>query len=640
MSLWSEALSPVQFTTMPITPEELLALERLTESPPLFPSLYLDIARSPHCGTVSDPVLPYITRILMEEDIDDRFFYQYPHHPALLQAQQPFAQILDEAKNLQSDKDGNAERMSSDASLRVVRGGSLFLSDKGIQSWVLDDAEVDSNGDLSKLNPSNEDMLNLASLKVTEEANEFLPGENKLLVGAFSAIQAKENFGRSGSGRGRKGRADGDKQEEVVGRASKLMVPELEEAGAKLTMGNVKAERRNKKDVRGRQGKRDAIDLHGLLLSCAQEVSVGNYQGAGNLLKQIKAHVSANGDAAQRLAHCFAKGLEARLAGTGSQVYKSRMAKHTSTVEFLKGYELFMAACSFKRVAFTFTSMTIFDAVGGKSKLHIVDYGLHYGCQWPGLLCWLAGREEPPEVRITGIDLPQPGFRPAKRIEETGRALSNCARQVGLSFKFHAITAKWETVRAMDLNIDPDEVLVVNELFNFNTLMDESLVIDRPSPRDVVLRTIQKIRPDVFIQGVVNGSSGPFFLARFREALFFYSSVFDMLEATTPPESYERLVLERDMFGQCALNAVACEGADRVERPETYKQWRLRNQRAGLRQLPWKPIILETATGKVKSLYHKDLVVDVDQGWLLQGWKGRILYAHSAWVADDTSSDY
>jgi hypothetical protein len=94
------------------------------------------------------------------------------------------------------------------------------------------------------------------------------------------------------------------------------------------------------------------------------------------------------------------------------------------------------------------------------------------------------------------------------------------------------------------------------------------------------------------------------------------------------------------MFGQCALNTVACEGADRVERPETYKQWQLRNQRAGLRQLPLKPIIVKVAAGKVKSLYNKDFVVDVDQGWLLQGWKGRILYAHAAWVADDTSSDH
>ncbi|KAF7048314.1 hypothetical protein CFC21_057100, partial [Triticum aestivum] len=69
-------------------------------------------------------------------------------------------------------------------------------------------------------------------------------------------------------------------------------------------------------------------------------------------------------------------------------------------------------------------------------------------------------------------------------------------------------------------------------------------------------------------------------------------------------DSYQRFVLERDMFGQCALNIIACESADRVERPETYKQWQLRNQRAGLGQLPLKPIITKVATGKVESLYH------------------------------------
>ena len=44
-------------------------------------------------------------------------------------------------------------------------------------------------------------------------------------------------------------------------------------------------------------------------------------RGATELLRQIKQHSGPTGDATQRLAHCFAEGLEARLAGTGSQVY-------------------------------------------------------------------------------------------------------------------------------------------------------------------------------------------------------------------------------------------------------------------------------------------------------------------------------
>jgi hypothetical protein len=122
------------------------------------------------------------------------------------------------------------------------------------------------------------------------------------------------------------------------------------------------------------------------------------------------------------------------------------------------------------------------------------------------------------------------------------------------------------------------------------------------------------------------GYGTTYFSTRFREALFYYSAQFDLLDATVPRDSPERLLLERDIFGPAAMNVVACEGADRVERPETYRQWQARNQRAGLRQLPLKD--------KVKDNYHRDFVVDEDQGWLLHRWKGRVLYGLSSWVAD------
>jgi len=155
-----------------------------------------------------------------------------------------------------------------------------------------------------------------------------------------------------------------------------------------------------------------------------------------------------------------------------------------------------------------------------------------------------------------------------------------------------------------------------------------------PSPRDQVLGNIRRMRPDVFIHGVVSGGYGTtYFPTRFREALFYYSAQFDLLDATVPRDSPERLLLERDIFGRAAMNVVACEGADRVERPETYRQWQARNQRAGLRQLPLEPAVVKVVMDKVKDNYHRDFVVDEDQGWLLHRWKGRVLYGLSTWVA-------
>uniref|UniRef100_A0A453J3X2 Uncharacterized protein n=2 Tax=Aegilops tauschii subsp. strangulata TaxID=200361 RepID=A0A453J3X2_AEGTS len=150
-------------------------------------------------------------------------------------------------------------------------------------------------------------------------------------------------------------------------------------------------------------------------------------------------------------------------------------------------------------VGLLFSTNTIYKAVAGRRKLHIVHYGISTGFQWPDLLRLLANREGgPPEVRITGINTPQPGPCPAALMEEAGHRLNNYASQFGVPFKFRAIASKLEDVRAEDLHIDPDEVLAVSSLYEFRTLMDESLTSDMLSPRDMVLNTIRKMRPSVF----------------------------------------------------------------------------------------------------------------------------------------------
>lgn len=47
-----------------------------------------------------------------------------------------------------------------------------------------------------------------------------------------------------------------------------------------------------------------------------------------------------------------------------------------------------------------------------------------------------------------------------------------------------------------------------------------------------------------------------------------------------------RLMFEKELFGREIVNIIACEGFERVERAQTYKQWQLRNMRNGFRTLP------------------------------------------------------
>jgi hypothetical protein len=108
-----------------------------------------------------------------------------------------------------------------------------------------------------------------------------------------------------------------------------------------------------------------------------------------------------------------------------------------------------------------------------------------------------------------------------------------------------------------------------------------------------------------------------------------------MLNSTVAQNHEARILIERDLLGADVFNVVACDGAERIERPESYKQWQLRIHKAGFKQLPVNQTILKSSVDR-KELYHEDFVIDEDSGWFLQGWKGRIMHALSSWKPKDS----
>lgn len=377
-----------------------------------------------------------------------------------------------------------------------------------------------------------------------------------------------------------------------------------------------------------------AVDLRTLLVLCAQAISSDDQRAAREYLKQIRQHSSPLGDGSQRLAHSFANGLEARLNGTGTQIYNALSSTRTSAVDMLKAYQVYLSSCPFQKIANIFANHTILDlAKKATSTLHIIDFGILYGFQWPPFIFRLSKIPGgPPKLRITGIELPQRGFRPAERVHETGRHLAKCCERFNVPFEYNAIAQKWETIRIEDLKLRNDELIAVNSMFRFKNLLDGTVVLN--NPRDSILRLIRKMKPDILLQAIVNGSySVPFFVTRFREALFHYTSLFDAFNTNLACEDPMRLMFEKQWLGREIMNVIACEGSERVERPESYKQWQVRNMRAGFRQLPLDPLVMRKLRFKLKERYHDDFVIDEDGCWMLQGWKGRILYASSCWVS-------
>ncbi|KAM5583581.1 scarecrow-like protein 14 [Rosa sericea] len=404
----------------------------------------------------------------------------------------------------------------------------------------------------------------------------------------------------------------------------------LQQDGQSVGIGNGKVCGKNQGN------KKEVIDLRALLILCAEAVSVDDRETAGELLKQIMQHSSPFGDYTQRLAHCFANALKVRLAGTGTQIYTALSTKRMSAADTLKFYQAYIAVCPFMKMLMVFANDMILKAAEKAETLHIIDFGILYGFQWPALIHCLSRRPGgPPKLRITGVELPSSGFRPEERVQETGHRLAKYCKRFNFPFEYYGIAKKWETLQFDDLKVQRNEVLAVNCLCRFKYLLDETVVVN--SPRDTVLNLIRNLNPDVFVQSVVNGSHQfPFFVPRFREALFHFSALFDMLDNNLPPDDQMRLGFEKEFIGREVVNIVACEGSQRIARPETYKQWQIRNMRAGFRQLPLDREVMNKIKDKVKMGYHPYFVVDEDGHWMLQGWKGRIMFASACWAPSRT----
>ncbi|KAJ3676410.1 hypothetical protein LUZ60_003822 [Juncus effusus] len=487
--------------------------------------------------------------------------------------------------------------------------------------------------------------------KGTEEAMKFIPNINELLIDSSDSFlfKNKKEYNDGHEERASKQIAmfsnelirnekyekvlhfQGQEYIEEVIALRKLMINESEDKPKEIKGSkdsNTMVKKQTKKGLTG--------DLRPLLILCSQAVSINDQNTSNELIKKIRLHSSPMGDWSERLAHYFVNGLEARLAGTGSEIYCKHFSSQANTIQVLMAYRGLFAFCPYDRVALYFNNQAILNVSKNASKVHIIEFCIQFGFNWLSLFeCFSKQESTPPKIKITGVDNPLPGFRPAQRMEETGRRLADYAKSFNIPFEYNGIVSKLEDFNIDDLNIRNDEVVVIF-LPPSQKLGDETISMDTDSPRDKFLKTIRKIKPNILIHGVENSSySTPFFATRFKEALFHYSSLFDMLDANMPRDNEERFLLESKLLGPSAINAIACEGSGRVERPETYRQWQARNTRAGFRQLPVDREVLKKMKKLVRKIYHKEFVLDENNNWVVLGWKGRIIFALSTWKCND-----
>ncbi|KAF8034727.1 hypothetical protein BT93_C0899 [Corymbia citriodora subsp. variegata] len=359
------------------------------------------------------------------------------------------------------------------------------------------------------------------------------------------------------------------------------------------------------------------------LMACAEAVQQENLKLADALVKHIGLLAASQNGAMRKVATYFAEALARRIY----RIYPHDGGLDSSCNDILQMH--FYETCPYLKFAHFTANQAILEAFATASRVHVIDFGLKQGMQWPALMQALALRPGgPPTFRLTGIGPPQPDNTDA--LQQVGWKLAQLAETIGVEFEFRGFVANsLADLEPAMLDIRPPEVetVAVNSVFELHRLLS------RPGAIDKVLSSITAMRPKIvtMVEQEAN-HNGPVFVDRFTEALHYYSSLFDSLEGSGVAPPTQDLVMSEVYLGRQICNVVACEGPDRVERHETLAQWQGRMGSAG-----FDPVHLGSNAFKQASMLlalfagGEGYRVEENNGCLMLGWHTRPLIATSAW---------
>ncbi|PKU65304.1 DELLA protein SLN1 [Dendrobium catenatum] len=382
------------------------------------------------------------------------------------------------------------------------------------------------------------------------------------------------------------------------------------------------------------------IRLVHALMACAEAVNEENFKVADVLVRQITVLASSQSGAMRKVAGYFAEGFARKIYRLHPQQDCSLDSAFSDILQMH-----FYESCPYLKFAHFTANQAILEAFAGCRRVHVIDFSMKQGMQWPALMQALALRPGgPPSFRLTGIGPPQPDNTDA--LQQVGWKLAQLADTIHVDFEYRGFVANsladlepfmLETLSPASGGSAEPEVVAINSVFELHRLLA------RPGALEKVLATIRAVKPRIVtvVEQEANHNAGPF-MERFTEALHYYSTMFDSLEggAGAAGEAQQDQLMSEVYLGRQICNVVACEGSERTERHETLTQWRTRMGGAG-----FEPVHIGSNAFKQASMLLALFAggdgyrVEEKEGCLTLGWHTRPLIATSAWrVAGATDS--
>lgn len=372
----------------------------------------------------------------------------------------------------------------------------------------------------------------------------------------------------------------------------------------------------------------DGMKLVQLLIACAEAVACRDRSHASTLLNELRSSALPFGTSFQRVASCFVQGLSERLTmiqPLGRIVDPMVVKKPGTTSDKEEALHLFYQICPQIQFGHLVANALIVEAFEGESSVHVIDLGmtlgLPHGNQWRDLIDILVNwvGPTPRRIRITGVG------NHSNRLRAIGIELELYAETSGVDLEVSVVESSLENLKAEKLNLKDNEILVVNSIFQLHSVVKESR-----GALNSVLQMIHALNPKVLAVVEQDSShNGPFFLARFMEALHYYSAVFDSLDIMLPKYDTRRAKIEQFYLAEEIKNIISYEGPARVERHERVDQWRRRMSLARFQPVPIKQ--LTQAKKWLNSRSFDGYTLVEEKGCLVLGWKSRPIIAASCW---------
>ncbi|GLT50758.1 hypothetical protein SLA2020_242200 [Shorea laevis] len=201
----------------------------------------------------------------------------------------------------------------------------------------------------------------------------------------------------------------------------------------------------------------------------------------------------------------------------------------------------------------------ISDVVKGKCKVHVIELVKHMDGykQWASIFYATDDWGDLTHLRLSFLVQEKVEF--SKESEQTLILLAE-DRHIELEYKIIAVNS-FADIDVSLLEMRDGEFVVVNCMFVFSKMLSEALALEKLLQR---VRDVMRVDVMIVVEHDANHNQSDFLL-RFDESLRYYSSLFGEDYLFCKSEPYFRYQI---------WNMVACEGSNRVERHQTWAQWK------------------------------------------------------------------